>query len=173
MPLPLTKLLAAAALAAAASACTPGNPDDPKPSASSAAPPCTGNHASRTKLGDTPRDLAPKAAQFDTSGGALHITAYAFSHGGLFDPAKGRTSIYIGPVDRPPTYDAQRSTVAPLTLETAVDEDDWVTVELPAGRYWLLTSNAATIDLVSCNGTITGYPISPAGPPPTAPSPTS
>lgn len=126
-----------------------GRPDaHPTPRASTG-PPCAGTPAASTELGSPFRDSSP--ARFQTDGGPLFITARHFSHGGLFeDLAPRSTAVYIGPEAAPPSYDPQRGTVTPLTIQLRVVEDEWVAFQIPDGRYWLLTSAGGDLEIVSC-----------------------
>ena len=108
-------------------------------------PPCGKEGATRVELGP----LSAGTARFESAGGTLYITAYDFPHGAVFDSEVGQTRLYIGeePLDgyTPPEP-------PPGTLVTlSVVEDDFVEFEVPAGFYWLATTNAARIAIVSCS----------------------
>jgi hypothetical protein len=90
-----------------------------------------------------------RRAEFTTIGGTLFVTAYGFSHGGILDPEVAGTAIYFGLADQPPTWDRQTNP-SNLQAEIFVVEDDFTKVDLPAGRYWVLTSNGANVAIVSC-----------------------
>lgn len=109
------------------------------------APPCGKEGASRVELGP----LFANMAQFETTGGKLYATAYDLSHGGAFDPKVGQTRLYIG---EEATDGGTLPDPPPGTMFTKdVVEDKFVEFELPAGSYWLATTNAARIAVVSCS----------------------
>jgi len=124
-------------------------------------PPCGSEGVSRVDLGIPRRyDSSSLYAEFTTNGGLLYVTAYGFSHGGVLDPDVGHTSIYIGP-GSPEGENAEPSNaLASLSLT----EDDYSTVELPVGTYWLV--GGPIIEIVSCEegGVSDGKPVIPAFP---------
>jgi hypothetical protein len=122
------------------------SPDDP-PSKSSQ-PPCTPGFIA--ELGRPVSSRAPAAARFTTAGGTIYVMARDFDHGGVLDISPGSTAVYVGEADTPPTYDDRRDTVSPILVQTSVAENGYAALDLPAGRYWLLTSNTADIVAVSC-----------------------
>jgi hypothetical protein len=159
MPRVLIALLAGAA-ALSLVGCTPGGRTGhavPSP-----IPPCGSGPAVTVALGDPYRGTRPPA-HFQTSGGPLYLTAHGFNHGGVFDPDRASTAFSIGPADTPPSYDTQRGTVTPLAAGLSVKEGSYGRIELPAGRYWLWSSNGGGVEIVSCTpGALTGTPV-PAG----------
>ena len=159
----VARLAALAALAGMAIACGQRDPPATRPTP---APPCTGSPTGRVTLGHPGESGAPAAAHFTTTGGVLYVTAYNFDHSEILDFGyPGWTANSIGPADTPPSYDPQRSIVTPTTKGFSVEEDSWVEFEIPAGRYWLLTSNYVDIDIASCSpGSVAGQPA------PTAPT---
>ena len=68
-----------------------------------------------------------------------------------FDPGHGTTAIYLGPADRPPTWDQQRNVVSNTTVQFRVDEKEFSRAELSAGRYWLWSSDGGDVVVVSCS----------------------
>ncbi|MEX2553651.1 MAG: hypothetical protein WD627_11705 [Actinomycetota bacterium] len=88
-------------------------------------------------------------AEFTTKGGLLYATATGFLHGGFAQPDVGVTRIHVGADGSP--KDFQAGTRPSNTLVTVrVVEDDFNKFELPAGTYWLISSNYAEISIVSC-----------------------
>jgi hypothetical protein len=111
--------------------------------------PC-GEGASRVELG-SPHRGGPTAV-FTTRGGTLYVTARRFESGGAFDPGPGRgvTLVFLGPADRPPTLDEQRGVVTNTLVELTVRQDQFMSFDLPAGRYWLWTSTGGDVVVASC-----------------------
>ncbi|MFP5377185.1 MAG: hypothetical protein ACLGIO_10470 [Acidimicrobiia bacterium] len=93
-------------------------------------------------------------AEFTSSGGDIHVSAQ-FQDSGSFD-YPGSTRVSVGPVDRPPAVDRQRGLVANVVEQVTVHEGEAALLRLPAGRYWLLSSNTIPVTLRSCEaGAIT------------------
>ncbi|MGI8983192.1 MAG: hypothetical protein ACR2HM_01450 [Acidimicrobiales bacterium] len=115
--------------------------------APAAQPPC-GEGLARVELG-FPKWGGP-TAEFTTIGGPLYATARRFEHGGPFDPPQGVTLVFVGPADRPPTFDEQRSTVSNVISELMVREKLFTEFELAPDRYWLWNSSGGDIVVVSC-----------------------
>jgi hypothetical protein len=109
--------------------------------------PC-GDGVTRVELGSP--YLGGPTAEFSAKGGVLFLTARRFQHGGPFDAANGSTAIYMGPADHPPEWDQQRNLVSNTTLQVHVEEREFTHFELPAGRYWLWSSNGGDVVVVSC-----------------------
>lgn len=101
-------------------------------SAPATVPPCGDGHA-HVELGN-PKWGGP-TAEFTTTGGPLYVTARRFEHGGPVDPAVGATLMFVGPVDRPPTFDEQRTAVTNASTELTVREKQFAAFEPSAGRY--------------------------------------
>lgn len=91
-----------------------------------------------------------RPAAFRTTGGTLVFQATRFQHGGPFDPKVGQTLISVGPASDPPAYDAARQDVTNATLRLPVKEDTDATAELPAGNYWVVSSNSAWMTVEAC-----------------------
>jgi len=149
--------VAGAATLALLTGCTPAGRPGATPAPSPSAP-CGGAAASSARLGTPYPDREP--AQFTTTGGQLFITAHWYSHDGVLDfGRRGATVFYIGPADTPPSYDPDRKLVTPQTARLEVHEGEYGTVDLPAGHYWLLTSNGGDVEIVNCAaGGVTGQP---------------
>jgi len=112
-------------------------------------PPCRESPSSAVNLG-SPYRLSSLPAEFTTTGGEIFITARRFEHGGIFDPEKGITAIYIGHAETPPSWDRQRNVVSNTLEELYINEGEYAKVTLPAGRYWLWTTTGGDIQLISC-----------------------
>lgn len=91
-----------------------------------------------------------QVAFFNTDGSDLYLTAHDFPKGGVFDPKVGSTLVNIGESTKLPVYDEQRSTVSNTLIELEITESQYTQHRLPAGRYWLWTSNFADIKVASC-----------------------
>jgi hypothetical protein len=112
------------------------------------APPC-GDGASRAELG-APFVGGP-AAEFTTAGGTVYVAVERFDHGGAFDPATGTATVYVGPADRPPTYDRQTGAVGNARADVHVEERTFAALTLEPGRYWLWTTNGSGVVVMSCD----------------------
>jgi hypothetical protein len=79
-------------------------------------------------------------------------------HGGVLDPGgPGHARVYIGQAATPPHY--ENGTVTPVTKELRLTEGQYEPLDLPSGRYWLLSTNLSRIKIISCTAnTITGTP---------------
>jgi hypothetical protein len=110
--------------------------------------PCDGAPVSVAELG-SPYRTGP-TAEFTTTGGVLFVTARRFEHGGVFDPERGVTAIYIGPAAKPPTWDQERNVVSNVSKTITVQEKEYSQLNLPPGRYWLWTSTGGDIQVSSC-----------------------
>ncbi len=142
----LRSLTVALVLVAGATAgCSLGDDGDRPESAGATAPPC--DHATRADLG-TPRRGGPMAL-FTTSGGTIHVTVDGIDSSGVLDSSTS-TAIDIGPAATPPTYDAQRGTVKPLTATASVHQGRYTAVRLARGSYWLWSSNGGTVGAAAC-----------------------
>lgn len=91
-----------------------------------------------------------RLATFRTDGNPIYISVSGFLHDQGFDPKIGSTAIYLGPATELPTYDAQRNIVTNLQTQVTAREGSNVRVDLPAGDYWLWSSNHVSITLESC-----------------------
>lgn len=142
----------AALLVVGTTGCGEGGQSSPTAaSAASAAPaPCDGNPAVEVELGSPYLDVDAAPAYVTTSGAPFFITAQRYESGGVLDPPRGRTSITFGPADVRPSYDPQRATVGGAVLDVQVPEGEYARVELPAGRYWVLSTTGGDLRAVSC-----------------------
>lgn len=87
-------------------------------------------------------------AEFTSSGADIYVTA-EFQDSGFFNYA-GSTRISVGPADRPPMVDRQRGIVTNVVEEITVEEGKEGLLRLPAGRYWVLSSNTVPVTIQSC-----------------------
>lgn len=119
---------------------------DPTDSPTVAADPCPDG----TTLDlDDPYRTGPQAL-FSAAGGEVWVTARSFSHGGIFDPEVGLTTIYIGTEAEPLIHQQQSSRVDNAVVKTHVEEGTWSSVELPEGRYRLWSSTGGDVWVRSC-----------------------
>jgi hypothetical protein len=81
----------------------------------------------------------------------MYVSVSGFEHGGPFDPKVGSTMIYLGRAAQPPRYAPQRNKVTNVSRETEVKEGERKQVKLPAGRYWLWSSNTVFVRVEVCN----------------------
>ncbi len=107
-------------------------------------PPCGRDGVSRIELG---RPFA-RPAQFNGSGGVLYATAYDFGPRGIGEPEVGSTLLYIGQGTLDDFQPGTNPKDPLLTVQLV--EDDFNTFEVPAGTYWVVSSNDADIAIVSC-----------------------
>ena len=138
-------VLAGAALLV--SGCTEQGPTRPTSTTVAPADQCP-SMAERVELGRPGQSGPP--AEFTTSGANLYVSARGFLHGGPLDPRISITMVSVGPADKPPTWDQQRNLITNLQEQVEVREGQLSLLRLPAGRYWLWTSNTVSITLESC-----------------------
>ncbi len=134
-----------------ASACggaaTPvAGPPAPTPSATTL--PCA--DATELDLGSPYTYAARGPAYFTTSGGTVYLVARHFSQGGPLDPRRPRTLFSLGPGSTPPVVNNQAATVAGTLREVQAGMNQWVPVDLPAGRWWVLSSSGGDVRVASC-----------------------
>ena len=148
------RILLAVAVAAPAAGCGQGRSPKTPPSP----PPCATNPASSVELGIPPFSSAPLAPTIETTGATLYLVIRDLAHEGVFDPAyPAQSYLDIGPAATPPHY--ERSDLTPLTTQVVLTEDRYRQLDLPAGRYWLLTSDPGPVTFISCSpGAVTGTP---------------
>lgn len=139
-----TIILRAAAIAqlVALAACADDRPE-------AVVPTCAEQPLSQVELGSPSRGT--EGAEFETTGAPMFVTARRFEHGGPFDPAVGRTAIWVGPSSHPPTLNEHTGEVGGTTLQTTVTEGTYSRLDLPAGRYWLWSSTGGDIVLIGCS----------------------
>lgn len=89
-------------------------------------------------------------ALFTSDGSELVFAADGFSHGGVLDPKVGSTAVYVGNPDRMPVFSQGSGHVTNVTHEFGIDEGQETIQILPAGRYWLVTSNGVHVTVRSC-----------------------
>ena len=90
-----------------------------------------------------------KTAEFSTSGSDLYFIARYFHHGGILDLEKYMAGIYVGPVEKTPSWDTQRNIISNVSMEINFTEGYYGTLTLPAGRYWLWSSSGDVV-VYSC-----------------------
>ena len=91
-----------------------------------------------------------RTAFFRTSGGELRIGV-----SGLGDSLFGavtQTGVDIGPGRHAPEVDRASNRVRGAIRSVTVHEDRPTSVDLPAGSYWLVSSNGGRIELRTCPG---------------------
>lgn len=110
-------------------------------------------------------------AKFQTPGGTVYVSVGQFRQ----DRADGpdRSTIYIGALARPPTYDPQEGRLRGTIATMPVIERTWSAVDLTEGRYWLTASDGWDIAIRSCEpagladaSTFVDAPASRTSPPP-------
>lgn len=89
-------------------------------------------------------------ALFTSDGSELVFAADGFSHGGVLDPKVGSTAVYVGSPDRMPVDVPASGHVTNVTHEFGINEGQETIQILPAGRYWLVTSNGVHVTVRSC-----------------------
>jgi hypothetical protein len=142
------RLLISVSLLLALSGCYSNIFEPPKTKAKdvSVQPPCGPDRLAKAELGRPWTEYA----EFATQGGQIYATASGFSHGGVFDSAVGDSRLYVGS-GTPENYSFQGGEgPSNAILSIGVKEDTYAELELPAGTYWLISSNRAEIALVSC-----------------------
>ena len=78
----------------------------------------------------------------------LYATAYDFVHGGLGQPDVGRTILYLGEGVLEDFKVSERPEDTLVTVQLV--EDDFNRFKLPAGSYWIMSTNDADVAIVSC-----------------------
>ena len=89
-------------------------------------------------------------AKFQAAGGTVYVSVRQVSKGGTDDPETGQSTIYVGALARPPTYDPQSGRVIGTIATTAVVENTWSAIDLAEGRYWLTAFNGWDVVIRSC-----------------------
>ncbi|MGI8536261.1 MAG: hypothetical protein ACR2K2_07105 [Mycobacteriales bacterium] len=144
--------VAAALTVCTASACGgAGSPSAASPSTSTTAAstlPCA--DATEVELGSPYTYASRGPAYFSTSGGTVYLVARRFEQGGFLDVPHPRTLFSVGPGSTPPVVDPQAATVAGVRSEVQAGADEWVPVDLPAGQWWVLSSNGGDVRAASC-----------------------
>lgn len=89
-------------------------------------------------------------AKFQAAGGTVYVSVRQFNKGGTNDPETGQSTIYVGALARPPTYDPQSGRVRGTIATTSVIENTWSAIDLAEGRYWLTAYNGWDVVIRSC-----------------------
>jgi hypothetical protein len=91
-------------------------------------------------------------ALFTVDGSELVFAADGFDHGGVLPHFSevGSTAVYVGNPDRMPVYLRASGDYTNVTHEFEVIEGQVTSQTLPAGRYWLVTSNFVGVTVRSC-----------------------
>lgn len=136
-------------------------PDDSSQPSTSMAP-CAGSPAATVELGVPYRGHAP--AMIVTNGDPLYFSARGFRTGQAFD-GEPRTTLFVGPEDKPPFYDSARAEVTtPITRQVTVHEERPSKLDLPAGRYWVWTRDDVHVVAISCTSRGVTGSAAPVGP---------
>jgi len=99
--------------------------------------------------------LGLPAAWFHTTGGRLQVTATAIVPDAQLNPKTAVTEVSIGTDGAGPQPGPQAGSVANARWQLPAQENLPAALELPAGKYWLTTSNGAEVRLALCQaGTI-------------------
>jgi hypothetical protein len=134
----------AVALVGALAGCGPGQASD----VDAADQAC--DHSTATELGIP---YSGRVAWFTTSGGPLWVDVSDLPQ----DTALGditRTRADIGPAQTPPTFDpAGSSQVGGTTHQASVKQGTPEPLDLPAGSWWLVSSNGGRVRLLACPDT--------------------
>lgn len=111
-------------------------------------------------------------AVFTSDGSELVFAADGFSHGGVLDPKVGTTAVYVGNPDRMPVFSQATGQLTNVTHEFGITEGQETSQTLPAGQYWLATSNFVDVTVRSCPpGGVTLLPTGQKSPTPTDQTP--
>ena len=147
----------------------------PTPGGTGASP--SKGDASRCASSGTPISLSynhisEEPALFTVDGSELVFAADGFPHGGILDPKVGSTAVYVVNPDRMPVFSEASGHVTNVTHEFGIDEGQETNQILPAGRYWLATSNFVVVTVRSCPpGGVTLLPSGRTTPSPAAQTP--
>jgi hypothetical protein len=147
--------------------CTPPPPKD----SDSFKTPCGGSPASVVHFA-RPYLFGGTSApgQFSTTGGTVFVQPDKFARAGVFDVGDRMiTAISVGPLSTLPT--SSLPTPGAGVIRISLHEREYGHVELPAGQYWLVSSNIAQVQIMSCTpGALTEIH---GGPAATTPTPAS
>jgi len=111
-------------------------------------PPCVGHPVSSIELGWP--HVGGAVAEFTTNGSEIYITARRFQHSGVLDPKKWIVDVYVGKINKLPTWDQQRDIITNATSKITFDEGFYGKLKLEAGRYWLWTGGDDIL-VISCD----------------------
>lgn len=100
----------------------------------------------RAELG--PVDHTPRPTTFTTSGGDLYFGMKGDS-GGVFGPIT-QSLFSFGPTDLPPRFDTS-NTPTNARFSITVERDGLTKVSLPAGDYWVTSSNSTLAWAETCS----------------------
>jgi hypothetical protein len=89
-------------------------------------------------------------AKFQTTGGTVYVSVGQFSKGDASDRGTAQSTIYVGELARPPTYDPQSGRVRGTMATTTVVENTWSAIDLDEGRYWLTAADGWDVVIRSC-----------------------
>ncbi|GAA2384664.1 hypothetical protein [Dactylosporangium salmoneum] len=81
----------------------------------------------------------------------MYLRATGFQGLSILDPHLPRqTQLSIGDPGALPSYNPDAFALQPFRAQLDARDGHWGRAELPAGDYWLVTSNYADIELLSC-----------------------
>jgi len=122
-------------------------------------PPCVDNPASSVELGNP--SVGGLTAEFTTNGSDMYITARKFDHSGILSPDRWMASVYVGLIDKLPSWDSQRYVITNVSQKISYSEGNWGNLKLDPGRYWLWAGGSDNI-IISCdpNGVSDPKPVS-------------
>lgn len=83
-------------------------------------------------------------AKFQTAGGTIYVSVGQFRKGGT------ESTIYVGALARPPTYDPHSGRLRGTIATTSVVANTWSAIDLTAGRYWMTAANGWDVVIRSC-----------------------
>ena len=83
-------------------------------------------------------------AKFQAAGGTVYVSVGQFGERGT------PSTIYVGALARPPTYDPHAGRLRGTTATTSVIENTWSAFDLTAGRYWLTAAGGWDVLIRSC-----------------------
>lgn len=92
-------------------------------------------------------------ARFVAAGGPVAVTARRFEHGGVLDPPRGRTQVWVGDGEADPVFDEASGAVRGGVASVSVAEGSWVQLDLTPGEHWLWSSTGGDVQLASCSAT--------------------
>lgn len=95
-----------------------------------------------------PTVVGASVAEFATEGGEVHLEATGVDQGGWFDASV--TTVYVGEATRPAEFDGRGHLAGPFAAEVRVVDREFATVTLPAGRYWVTSSDGGDLKVTSC-----------------------
>jgi hypothetical protein len=141
------RLLTLVLLAGALAACDTPDLDGPAFQV-----PCDGAPASGIEFDNpTLNGEVPEPGRFVTTGGTIYVMPAHFVRGAIFDAGEyAITAVNVGGDGITPTDIEPDGSDTGIVRLASLHEREYGRMALVAGTYWLVSTNTATIELLSC-----------------------